>query len=151
MASKPERLGDILPRVLDGMEKRVPKDSLVYLASPYSHPDPSAREARFQTACMAAAHLMRHGALVFSPIAHTHPIAQYDLPKDWQFWKRYDMVMLAACDELYVLTLMGWENSVGVKAEINIMREADKPVRFFDVCGTVCFEHTKGWVKSYGK
>jgi hypothetical protein len=104
---------------------------LVYLASPYSHPDPSVRLARFEAACRAAGELMRRGQLVFSPIAHSHPIACCcDLPKGWDFWERYDRVMLDACGRLVVLCLDGWQQSVGVRAEIEIMRAAGKPVEY---------------------
>jgi hypothetical protein len=53
---------------------------MIYLASPYSHPDPAVREARFREACRAAAKLMRLGQPAFSPIVHGHPIAVYGLP-----------------------------------------------------------------------
>ena len=45
---------------------------MIYLASPYSHPDPSVREQRFQNACRIAAELMRSGRIVYSPVAHSH-------------------------------------------------------------------------------
>ncbi len=34
---------------------------MIYLASPYSHPDVAVREARFHAACRAAAEFMRDG------------------------------------------------------------------------------------------
>lgn len=106
---------------------------LVYLASPYSHPDPAVREARFRAACAAAAHLMRAGVLVFSPIAHTHPIAcAGGLPTGWEFWERYDRAVLAACGELAVLKLPGWTESKGIRAEIVIARELGSPVRYVE-------------------
>ncbi len=74
--------------------------------------------------------MMRVGKLVFSPIAHTHPIAAYDLPGDWAFWRRYDRAMLQRCDELAVLQLDGWEESIGVQAEIAIAKDLNLPVRF---------------------
>jgi len=105
--------------------------SLIYLASPYGHPDPAVREERFRAVCVVAARLMREGLYVFSPIAHTHPIAEAgDLPKGWDFWKGYDRVMLSACSELWVLCLPGWEESEGVAAEIQIARSLEKPISF---------------------
>jgi hypothetical protein len=41
---------------------------VIYLVSPYSHPDPLVREERFQAACEATADLIRSGAIVYSPI-----------------------------------------------------------------------------------
>jgi hypothetical protein len=99
------------------------KKSLVYQASPYSHPDPAVREARFQEVCRAAAHLMRAGLHVFSPIAHTHPISLAGkLPGDWEYWKSYDEAVLSTCLTLAVLKLDGWEQSKGVQGEVEIAR-----------------------------
>jgi nucleoside 2-deoxyribosyltransferase len=103
---------------------------MIYLASPYSHPDPSVRERRFRAACRAAVALLHAGRVVFSPIAHSHPLAQHGLPGSWQFWERYDRAFLERCEEVVVLMLDGWQESVGVQAEIRIARELGKPVRY---------------------
>lgn len=103
---------------------------LIYLASPYSHPDADVRQHRFERACQVAGGLMREGHHIFSPIAHTHSIAvQCDLPLGFDFWRQYDEEMIAACGELWVLMLDGWSQSSGVKAEIEIATKAGKPVR----------------------
>ena len=103
---------------------------VVYLASPYSHPDPRVRQARFQAACRAAAALLSAGEIVFSPIAHSHPIAAHGLPTDWEFWECADGELLRRCDELLVLMLPGWQESRGVQAEIAMARELGMPVRY---------------------
>jgi nucleoside 2-deoxyribosyltransferase len=103
---------------------------MIYLASPYSHPDPAVREQRFRAACQAAVALLHAGRVVFSPIAHSHPLAQHGLPGNWHFWERYDRAFLERCDEVLVLMLDGWEESVGVQAEIRIARELGKPVGY---------------------
>ena len=61
---------------------------MIYLAGPYTHPDPAVREARFQAACCQAAEMLRCGVPVFSPIAYSHALAAHDLPLDWAFWVR---------------------------------------------------------------
>lgn len=103
---------------------------MIYLSSPYSHHQPSVREDRFHAACQAAAYLMRAGHVVFSPVVHTHPIAEFGLPIEWAFWERQDRHFLERCDEVVVLTLDGWDESVGVHAEVQIARELGKPVRY---------------------
>ncbi len=105
--------------------------SLAYLASPYSHPDPAVMQERFEQACKAAAELMRVGVMVFSPIAHSHPIAQYGLPKEWGFWQEYDRIMLAKCDRIIVLMLPGWQTSAGVRNELRFAVDAGLPVEYF--------------------
>ena len=94
---------------------------LIYLSSPYSNPDPAVREQRFAAICRHAAAMMRAGKLVFSPIAHTHPIAQHgELPTGFDYWREYNEAMLDCCEELHVLMLDGWRESVGVAAEIKL-------------------------------
>ena len=105
---------------------------MIYLASPYSHPDAAVREARFRDACRAAAKLMRLGHVVFSPIAHGHCICEHGLPTDWRFWEPFERFQLERCDEVVVLMLDGWRESVGVQAEIRIAGDAGKPVRYLD-------------------
>jgi hypothetical protein len=105
----------------------------VYLASPYSHPDPAVREARFDAVARNVAALMRSGVHLYSPITHTHPIAiRGDLPTDWSYWEGYDRVMIAAASELWVLMIDGWGESRGVAAEIAIAVAMHKPVRFVE-------------------
>ncbi len=106
---------------------------MIYPASPYSHPDPAVREQRFRAACRLAAAFLRAGMLVFSPIAHSHPLVEFGLPTDWRFWERYDRAHLERCDEVVVLMLDGWKESAGVQAEIRFARELGKPVRFLGV------------------
>ena len=101
---------------------------MIYLASPYSHPDPVVRHARFRAACRAAASLLRAGHAVFSPIAHSHPLVEHGLPTQWGFWERFGREHLERCDEVVVLMLDGWRESVGVQAEVRIAVELGKPV-----------------------
>lgn len=103
---------------------------MIYLASPYSHPDPAIRQARFDAACRAAATLIRAGHAVISPVVQGHPLAAFGLPTDWQFWETLDRQQLARCDEVVVLTLAGWRESVGVQTEIRIAAELGKPVQY---------------------
>jgi hypothetical protein len=90
---------------------------LWYLASPYGDDDPNVMQDRFDQTCKAAARLMRSGLFILSPIAHSHPIAQYGLPKGWDYWQEVDLDLLARCDGLIILCLDGWAESRGVSAE----------------------------------
>jgi hypothetical protein len=109
---------------------------MIYLASPYSHPDPAVREQRFRAACRAVAELLLAGEHVFSPIVHSHPLVDYALPLTWAFWAGIDRAFLERSDELVVLMLDGWAHSVGVREELRIARELGKPVRFLEVDAT---------------
>lgn len=96
---------------------------LVYLACPYSHPDRAVRVARFDMVNRMASELMRRGLKIFSPISHTHPIAEAGaLPLGWDYWHEYDHAFLSASHKLIVLMLDGWEKSSGVIGEILIAK-----------------------------
>src|SRR5688572_30741405 len=101
---------------------------MIYLASPYSHSDPTIREQRFHAACAATAALMREGHVVFSPVCHSHPLTARGLPGDWAFWQAQDLAHLERCDDLLVLMLDGWEQSAGVQAELRQAGVLGKPV-----------------------
>ncbi len=103
---------------------------MIYLASPYSHPDPMVRETRFDAACRATAALIRAGHVVFSPIVHGHPLVGFGLPTDWAFWQRHDLEFLRRCDELLVLKIDGWKKSAGVQAEIELAAALGRRVSY---------------------
>ena len=106
---------------------------LVYLAIPYSHPDPKVSLARFELANKIAAKLMNQGALIYSPISHTHPIALAGkLPLGWEFWHKYDTAMLKCCYKIIVITADGWETSKGVTSEIKIAMELGLKIEYLD-------------------
>ena len=67
---------------------------------------------------------------MYSPIAHSHPIARFGLPTDWSYWERVDRRFLKLCDEVVVLTLDGWRESVGVREEVRLTREMGKRVNY---------------------
>ena len=49
---------------------------------------------------------------------HFHPIAaRHDLPKDFFFWEEINLTILSRCDELWILKLAGWAESVGINGE----------------------------------
>jgi hypothetical protein len=52
------------------------KRTLTYLAAPYSHKDHHMMVVRFLAINQYAAKLMSRGDYIFSPISHTHPIAE---------------------------------------------------------------------------
>ena len=78
-----------------------------------------------------SAELMLDGLHIFSPISHTHPIAEAGgLPLGWDFWESYDRAILNACCEVRVLCQDGWEESVGVQAEIKLAEQMGIPVTY---------------------
>lgn len=102
---------------------------MIYLASPYSHPDPAVRQERYEQAMAAQAYLLREGVYTYSPIVACHPMAlAHDLPTDAGWWQNYNFAMMSMCNWLFVLELDGWDNSVGVQAEIRWAQQFQMPI-----------------------
>jgi hypothetical protein len=106
---------------------------MIYLASPYSHDDITVRDARYRAARNACAVLARAGEHVISPIVHWHCAAfMYDLPTDALYWRAQNHATIDACECVYVLTIEGWRDSLGVQDEIRYAGEHGIPVYLFD-------------------
>lgn len=105
---------------------------MIYLASPYSHPDPEVRRDRFLAVCSAAARLIYNGHRVFSPVAHSHPIAMtgHVDAMAHKLWLDWSLDMLGRCDVLWVLKIPGWDQSKGVCMEIEAAMKAGKQVEY---------------------
>lgn len=110
-----------------------PTTDVIYLASPYSHPAEAVRIQRFEEATFAAAALMRRGHVIFSPIVHHHPMVAFGLPTVWDYWQRADEALLVRCDRLIILKLVGWEQSRGIKGEIEIADRHGIPVEYLEM------------------
>lgn len=109
--------------------------SFVYLASPYTPTGAETIADRVDAACRYAAKLMQDGYSVFSPIVHSHYVADHlgeDLRLDHEFWMRQDLAIMKAASKLIVLRLEGWERSRGIKREIEAARHVNIPVEFHD-------------------
>lgn len=105
----------------------------IYLATPYTNPEREIMVTRFLMVNKVAAKLMAEGKYIFSPISHTHPIAEAgNLPRGWEYWEGYDRRILSTCNRIIVLKLPGWQESKGVQAEIKIGEELGIPVDYLD-------------------
>jgi len=102
----------------------------IYLASPYSSPNSTARNSRVEIASIIAARLMEQGYVVFSPITHGHAVADHLHNKNahsHEFWMAQCLPMLEACDWLIVLPMDGWRESRGIAAEMEFAKTKGIP------------------------
>lgn len=106
---------------------------IIYLASPYSHPDRWVQFKRYEAVCQVAMKMFREGLFVYSPICHTVSIAEYGLPEGYKVWREFDHEMIRRCDKVVVLMMMGWKESVGVQDEIKFALEIGKTVEYMEV------------------
>ena len=74
--------------------------------------------------------MRERGEAVFSPIAHSHPIALHGHEGDWETWAEFDRAVLGICTSLTVLMLDGWEQSRGIAAERIIAQDLALPIRY---------------------
>jgi hypothetical protein len=104
---------------------------MIYLASPYYHPDALVMKTRFLLAKQVTQSLIERELWTYSPILHNHPL-ELDRPHD--FWMRYDLEMLRRCDLLTVLAIPGWQQSRGVTIEIDTWQQIayDRCITFVD-------------------
>lgn len=102
---------------------------MIYLASPYSHPDPLVMKTRFLLAEQCTAALLKRKAWVYSPVVHCHELAaKYQLPTDFAYWQEYNIAMIKRCESFVILAIPGWEESKGVNGEISVARMLGMPI-----------------------
>lgn len=120
---------------------RLAGDGLYYLATPYSDA-PGGQEHAYRIACIIAANLIRKGVMVFSPIAHGHPIATLGgiEGRDGLTWERINGDVLATCEGLIVAMMPGWDTSAGIKAEIQAAYDWMMPIWYMDGEGVLTRE-----------
>lgn len=103
----------------------------IYLACCYTHEDQKVRDDRAEKIMKKAAELIQEGYFVFSPITHSHEMAKkYDLPITFEYWAAANHSMIDWCDTVMVLKLNGWNESKGVKDEVEYSVCANKEVVF---------------------
>lgn len=96
---------------------------MIYLASPYTHPDAFIREQRYVCVLKVLHDFLVQRKWAYSPIVHCHEAAKVgSLPPDAEFWEEYDFHMLALAESMTVVMLPDWEKSRGVEREIEFCR-----------------------------
>jgi len=126
---------------------------MVYVASPYSHPDPQIRQRRYELLQYAMVELKVEGVNAVSPILHWHPTAtRYNLGKDNGTYMRFNTHLLRCCDLVAVLRIPGHEESEGVKWEVEMATSLRVPSMDLEVDqGNVVMENYREWVRFCNK
>ncbi len=109
---------------------------IIYIASPYSHEDKHVRELRYLQVTDYCAKQVAAGNIVFSPITYGHVLSEHaDLPTDFTFWKNFCLTFLGNCEEMHIIRLDGWEESNGIREEIQYCILSEIPIKYIDyVC-----------------
>jgi hypothetical protein len=106
---------------------------IIYIASPYSHSDKHIRELRYLQVTEYCAKQVATGNIVFSPITYGHILSEHvDMPTTFDFWSNFCLTFLNKCDEMHVIKLEGWENSIGISEEESYCRDNNIPIKYID-------------------
>jgi hypothetical protein len=107
--------------------------SYLYLGSPYSK-YPLGLDAAFEEICRIAGRFAKAGIPVYSPIAHTHPIAKYSGidPYNHAIWLPFDEPMIEGAKALVIVCMESWEISYGIEEERKTFLRLNKPIHYFN-------------------
>lgn len=107
--------------------------TLIYLASPYSHADKEVMRQREEDINKIGAILINKGHLLYGPISMSAALVRSGVTgSGWDTWKTLDLEMINRCNEVWVADMPGWQESVGVTAEIEHAISTRKPVYILD-------------------
>jgi len=103
---------------------------MIYLASPYSHDDQLIQKTRFLITEQFVNHIIKtQNLIIFSPILYMHEFAaKFFLPTDAEFYRTFNLNVLRRSESMFLLKLKGWEESKGVRLELNVAKILDIPV-----------------------
>lgn len=96
---------------------------MIYVAAPYSDPDPAVKAERMRQFYEFDAMLCREGHFTVSPLYKVETAKHGKIPDDWAYWQSYSENMLKRCDMMILLALDGWQDSVGVQGELEFCYE----------------------------
>jgi Domain of unknown function (DUF1937) len=104
-------------------------DTYWYLGSPYTRYEGGIDQA-FNDVMIITGELIKAGVSVYSPIVHCHSVRVPGIdPLDYKFWLDNQTGMMKAAYGLIVAQMPGWDESYGVKWELDLFKELDKPIR----------------------
>jgi hypothetical protein len=89
----------------------------IFVAGPYNHPDEIIKSERLLNIKKYCVKVFNEGDAPISALLMGLSISDIGgLPTDTETWREFSKKMVKGCDEMHVLS--GWEESGGVKAEI---------------------------------
>lgn len=99
------------------------KTEQIYLACPYSHPEPAIQQERLEKVSRVAGLLIQKDFLVYSPVSHGVNIAKHcAMNGDYKTWQNHCLSMLRRSKYAIALLLKGYEESIGMNDELSWCR-----------------------------
>lgn len=108
---------------------------MLYLATPYYHPSPEVRNARYQAAKCFLEFYMRQKIPAYSPIVHCHHSAS--ALSDWtnEDFVEYDLAFLKLCSAMVICPIPGYEVSKGILREMKFAKENNIEIQIIFASG----------------
>ena len=104
-----------------------------YISNPYNGTEDQ-RESRAQIAARVSGLLLKRGIHAWSPIVHNHAMMktfqEFSLEERRTLMLDFDFSLLRASRGMIVLEIDGWDKSYGVKAEIELCRQLQLPIKY---------------------
>jgi hypothetical protein len=90
------------------------------------------KAVRVEATEIYCAHLMGLGRTAVAPIVMGHAILKHmaNMPTDFKTWRKYSYDFLMASKEVHVLMLPRWDESSGVRAEIDFAESRGMAVKY---------------------
>lgn len=109
--------------------------SYFYISNPYNGTDQQ-KELRARIAAEVSGKLLKRGIHAWSPIVHNHAMMKdygdFTLEERRTLILDFDFSLLLAAKGMIVLKIAGWEESYGVKKEIELCIEKSIPIKYLD-------------------
>lgn len=103
-----------------------------YVAAPLKHENKSVEEARIRLANLYTTVLLEQGRIVYCPIVYSYCFKPLGLclPIPETTWIAHSIYMMAAANDLLVLEIPGYKESIGVAAEIAYAELYSIPIEY---------------------
>lgn len=106
-----------------------------YISNPYNGTEEQ-KEQRAQIAAEVCGFLLKKGIYAWSPIVHNHAMMktfnQFTLEERRTKILDFDFSLLKSSKGMIVLKIEGWDQSYGVKAEIDLCNQLSIPIKYLD-------------------
>lgn len=102
----------------------------IYLAVPYTHARPEIMAERYCRVTLFLRQAMNNGLQIYSPITYGHFLENnWNIRQSYDYWITHCLSMLERwATDIFVYMINGWQESRGVKLEIETARSLGLPV-----------------------
>ena len=107
---------------------------MIFLSAPYTHDNKVVVQERMKTIEEIIINLILLKIDAISVLQYGHTLVEKypNLPINWDYWKDYCFSFIDRSDIFCVIMLDGWQESVGVKEELEYAKSKNIKIIYFD-------------------